>query len=120
MLDTLEYARRGGRLGKASALLGTLLNVKPLLSIVNGEVVPVEKVRSTKRGLERLMQIALGSGPIQELSVVHAMAQDKARELQEMLSSSFPHERIVMAEAGPVLGAHVGPGAVGIAWLNGD
>ncbi len=120
MLDTLEYARRGGRLGKASALLGTLLNVKPLLSIVNGEVVPVEKVRSAKRGLERLVEIAIGSGPIQELSVVHALAREEADELEEMLAGSFPRERIVMAEAGPVLGAHVGPGAVGIAWLVGD
>ncbi len=118
MLDTLEYARRGGRLGKASALLGTLLNVKPLLSIVNGEVVPVEKARSEKRGLERLAEMALGSGRIQELAVMHTVAADKAKGLVEMLGKSFPKERIVIAEAGPVLGAHVGPGAVGIAWVD--
>ncbi len=120
MLDTLEYARRGGRLGKASALLGTLLNVKPLLSIVNGEVVPVEKARSEKRGLERLAQIALGSEPIQELAVMHTIAPDKAARLAEIVGESFPKERIVIAEAGPVLGAHVGPGAVGIAWVSGE
>ncbi len=125
MLDTLEYARRGGRLGKASALLGTLLNVKPLLSIVHGEVVPVENVRSQKRALERLVEIALGSGPIQELSVIHALAPEQALKVREMLAGSFqngsfPKERVVMAEAGPVLGAHVGPGTVGIAWLNRD
>lgn len=119
MLETLEYARRGGRLGKASALLGTLLNVKPLLSIVRGEVVPVENVRSQKRALERLVEIALGSGPIQELSVVHALAPEPALRVMEMLAGSLRKERIVMAEAGPVLGAHVGPGAVGITWLNG-
>ncbi len=119
MLDTLEYARRGGRLGKASALLGTLLNVKPLLSIVHGEVAPVENVRSQKRALERLAEIALGSGPIQELSVMHALAPEQALAVRERLAVSFPKERIVMAEAGPVLGAHVGPGAVGVAWLSG-
>jgi DegV family protein with EDD domain len=124
MLDTLEYARRGGRLGKASALLGTLLNVKPLLSVVHGEVVPVENVRSQKRALERLVEIAMSSGPIQELSVIHALAPEPALKVRQMLADSLPNgslpkERIVMAEAGPVLGAHVGPGTVGIAWLNG-
>ncbi len=118
MLETLEYARRGGRLGKASALLGTLLNVKPLLTIVHGEVVPVENVRSQKHALERLVEIAISSGPIRELSVIHALAPGAARHVQEMLANSFPKERIVMAEAGPVLGAHVGPGTVGIAWLS--
>ncbi len=120
MLDTLEYARRGGRLGKASALLGTLLNVKPLLSVVRGEVVPVENVRSQQRGLERLVEIALDSGPIQHSSVIHALAPERALAVREMLAGAGTKEQIVMAEAGPVLGAHVGPGAVGIAWLNRD
>ncbi|HEX7594196.1 MAG TPA: DegV family protein, partial [Anaerolineae bacterium] len=77
-LDTLEYAQRGGRLGKGQALVGTLLHVKPLISIVNGEVVPVENTRSQKRALERLVEIVLGSGPIQEIAVIHAAGEELA------------------------------------------
>jgi DegV family protein with EDD domain len=119
MLDTLKYAERGGRLGKCAALIGTLLNVKPLLSAARGEIVPVGNVRTQRRGLERLVEIALASGPIQELAVVHARAPDLARSLQKMLAEVLPLKQIVLAETGPVLGAHTGPGAVGIAWVSG-
>ncbi|MBI4788646.1 MAG: DegV family protein [Chloroflexi bacterium] len=119
MLNTLEYAQRGGRLGKGAALVGTLLNVKPLISIVNGEVVPVENVRTQKRALERLIEIVLGSGPIQELSVIHSAAPELAEKVKQQLAATFPEDQILMSETGPVLGTHVGPGAVGIAWLTG-
>jgi len=119
MLDTLEYAKRSGRLGKGAALIGTLLNVKPLLSVNRDEVVPVENVRTQKRAIERLSEIVLASGPIQELAVIHAAAERHAQDLKRLLADTFPEEQIVLAETGPVLGAHVGPGAVGIAWLTG-
>lgn len=119
MLDTLEYAQRGGRLGKGAALVGSLLNVKPLVSAVHSEIVPVENVRTQKRALERLAEIVLASGPIQELAVIHADALNHAQTLQKMLAKTFPLNQIVMSETGPVLGTHTGPGAVGIAWLTG-
>lgn len=119
MLDTLQYAQRGGRLGKGSALVGTLLHVKPLLSVVRGEIVPVENVRTQKRALERLVEIVLTSGPIQELAVIHAEAPEYARKLHALLAQTFPQDHIVMSETGPVLGTHTGPGSVGIAWLTG-
>ncbi len=119
MLDTLEYAQRGGRLGKGKVLVGTLLNVKPLLSVVDGEIMPVENVRTQKRALERLTEIVLASGPIQELAVLHAQAPHHADILLQKLSETFPKEQIITAETGPVLGAHVGPGAAGIAWVSG-
>lgn len=118
MLGTLEYARRGGRLGKGAALIGTLLNVKPIISIERGEVVPVENVRSQKRALERLSQIALASGPPEELAVIHADGEEQAQGVKEALGAVFPIDRIVLTETGPVLGTHVGPGTVGIAWLS--
>ncbi len=118
MLNTLEYAQRGGRLGKGAALVGTLLNVKPLISLRNGEVIPVENVRTQKRALQRLVEIALASGSIAEISVIHAAGEEQAAIVKQSLSASFPAERILMTETGPVLGTHVGPGAVGIAWLN--
>jgi DegV family protein with EDD domain len=119
MLDTLEYAQRGGRLGKGAALVGTLLNVKPLLSAVNGEILPVENVRTQKRAIERLVEIVLGSGPIQELSVIHAEAPGLAKKVRLLLADTFSEEHILMSETGPVLGTHVGPGGVGIAWVSG-
>jgi len=119
MLGTLDFARRGGRLGKGAALFGTLLNVKPLLSALNGEIVPVENVRTQRRALERLVELVIASGPIQELAVVHAHAADLAIEVEETLREMFPTKQILLSETGPVLGAHAGPGAVGIAWMNG-
>lgn len=119
-LGTLEYAQRGGRLGKGAALIGTLLNVKPLISIINGEVVPVENARSQKRALERLVEIVLGSGPIQEISVIHAAGEELAQKVKQLLSKTLPADSIVMSETGPVLGTHVGPNTVGIAWLSGQ
>ncbi len=118
MLDTLEYAQRGGRLGKGAALFGTLLNVKPLIAVTHDEVVPLENVRTQKRALERLVQIALESGTIQEVAVIHAGAEKSACQVMQMLAHSIPEKRIVLTETGPVLGAHAGPGAVGIAWLT--
>ncbi len=119
MLDTLEYAQRSGRLGKASALVGTLLNVKPIVALGDGEVVPVEKVRTPHRALERLTEIVLGSGPIQQVAVMHAAAQDLAVQLKDLLAQRLDEDEILIGETGPVLGTGVGPGAVGIAWVNG-
>lgn len=119
MLDTLEYAQRGGRLGKGAALVGTLLNLKPLLSIVRGEIAPVENVRTKKRALARLVEIVLGSGPIQELAVIHADAEEEANQVRNELANALPNTHILLTETGPVLGTHVGPGAVGVAWLAG-
>lgn len=119
MLDTLEYARRGGRLGKGAALIGDTLHVKPLISLMRGVVEPVEKVRTTNRALERLVEIVLASGPIQELAVLHAAAPEYAIKLRKLLSSTIPEDHIVMSEAGPALGVHTGPGCAGIAWVSG-
>lgn len=119
MLDTLEFAQRGGRLGKGAALAGSLLNVKPILSITEGEVVPVEKTRTQQRALERIVDIAFGSGPIQEISVIHAAAPEQAEHLRQMLSKTLIETDIILAETGPVLSAHTGPGAVGVAWVTG-
>ncbi len=118
MLGTLEYAQRGGRLGKGAALFGTLLNVKPLLSTAHGEIIPLENVRTQRRALERLVELVVNSGPVEELAVVHAHAPELAIEVEESLSKLFPDKQIVLTETGPVLGAHAGPGAVGIAWMS--
>lgn len=119
MLDTLEYAQRSGRLGKGAALVGTLLNVKPIISLVDGEVMPVEKVRTQHRALERLVEIVLASGPIQELAVMHAAGREFATQLKTSFAATLHEENIVIGETGPAIGTHVGPNAVGVAWVNG-
>ncbi len=115
VLDTLEYALKGGRIGKGKALVGTLLRVKPLIQILNGELLPVENVRTMRRATARLVELTAAMAPFAELGIAHADAPDLARELREMLAPFHPVDRILIAEAGPVLGAHAGPGAAGIA-----
>ncbi len=119
MLDTLDYAVRGGRLGKGAAVVGSLLNVKPIISLVSGQVLLVEKIRTQKRAVERIADIVLGSGPIQELAIIHAAAPEIAEQLRQHFAETWFEEQIMVCETGPVIGAHTGPGAVGVAWING-
>jgi DegV family protein with EDD domain len=116
-VDTLEYLRRGGRIGPAQALLGTALAVKPLLTISAGRIVPLEKVRTSSRAIARLADIAVqraGTGPVQ-LAVHHLANLDKAHTLADGLSTRLPQaEQIVLREVGAVIGAHVGPGMLAV------
>jgi DegV family protein with EDD domain len=115
VMDTLEYAEKGGRIGKGRALVGTLLRVKPLLQVLNSELLPIENVRTIRRAIARLVELVGELGPLAEASVVHADASGLAHQVREMLAPIHPVDRIPIAEAGPVLGAHAGPGAVGVA-----
>ena len=119
MLDTLDYAVRGGRLGRGAAVVGSLLNVKPIISLVSGDVLLVEKIRTQKRAVERIADIVLGSGPIQELAIIHAAAPEMAEALRKHFAETWFEEQIMVCETGPVIGAHTGPGAVGVTWING-
>ena len=115
-VDTLEYLRRGGRIGTAAALLATSLSVKPLLQMVEGQLVPMEKVRTTSKAIARLVAAtaaAAGTGPV-DLAVHHLAAADRAARVAEQLHGALPQlEEIQVAELGPVLGAHLGPGVIG-------
>jgi DegV family protein with EDD domain len=112
-VDTLEYLRRGGRIGAAQALLGTALAVKPLLTVSGGRIVPLEKVRTSSRAIARLTDIAVqraGDTPVQ-LAVHHLANLEKAQSLADDLSTRIPQtQEIVLREVGAVIGAHVGPG----------
>jgi DegV family protein with EDD domain len=117
-VDTLEYLRRGGRIGKAAALLGSALSVKPLLQLVDGNVSPMEKVRTTSRALTRLEDLAVelvGTGAA-DVAVQHLANPDRARALaagiQERAGGSVA---VTIGEVGAVVGAHVGPGMIAIA-----
>lgn len=115
MLDTLEYIQKGGRIGKVTALLGTLLKTRPLLQVLDGEVLPLENMRTRRKALQRLSEIAAEMAPFEELAVMHADALTVARELAGMLAPLHPPDRILVSQVGAILGTHAGPGAVGVA-----
>jgi DegV family protein with EDD domain len=117
MLDTLDYAQRSGRLGKAASLVGGVLNVKPLLALTRGEVLPLGVARTQQHALERLVEIVLQRGLGQEMAVVHCYADVLSRRLKQLMMAHLPEQQITIAETGPVSGTHVGPGVVGLAWL---
>ncbi len=117
MLETLEYLRRGGRIGAGAALLGTALAVKPLLYVDGGRIQPLEKVRTAGRAMSRLVEVAVeaaGDVPVQ-LAVHHLAAPDRAAELANRLDESLPlSPGCVVSEVGAVIGAHTGPGMLGV------
>lgn len=127
LLDTLEYLKRGGRIGKAQAWVGTMFHVKPLLQIANARIEPLERVRSRKAGLQRLLELVQhppataglrqGSGPL-HVAVLHARAPDAARYLEDEIRARFNVAELYTAEIGPTIAVHSGPGAVGLAFYR--
>ena len=124
VLETLEYLQRGGRIGKAQAFVGTLLKFKPLLAIMEGEVVPVARVRSRAKALQVVQETLLAQvgqrGPQVRLALTQAVASEEAQVVGDLLAASFETARPFIADLGPVIGVHVGPGTVGVAVYAGD
>jgi len=112
LLDTLEYLRRGGRIGKAKALLGSVLNVKPMLTVKDGVLVPAGQVRTRAKGIDKLFEFVKEATDIQDLAVVYNTTPDEAQALADRLGSVFDSEKIRIARVGPGLGVHGGPGAM--------
>jgi len=112
VFDTLKYLLRSGRLGKAKALLGSMLNVKPLISMRDGELVPAGLARTRSKGIERLFDLAKNALNIQELAIVHSTTPGEASSLRERIGSIFDKRQIHLARLGPALGVHGGPGTL--------
>lgn len=115
VFDTLKYLAKGGRIGKAKSLLGSVLNIKPILTIKDGEFVPVGQVRSRSKGIERLFDFAKDTADIEDLAVVHSTTPDEAKSLAERIGSILSLKQVRIARLGPVLGVHGGPGVLAIA-----
>ncbi|MFF4651920.1 DegV family protein [Streptomyces sp. NPDC001380] len=116
-VDTLEYLRRGGRIGAARALLGSALAVKPLLHLAGGRIEPLEKVRTASRAIARLEELAVERAGEAEVDVAvhHLAAEDRAEPLAERLRGRIPGLRdLYVGEVGAVIGAHVGPGLLAV------
>ncbi len=120
-VDTLEYLRRGGRMGAAAALLGSALAVKPILKVEDGRIGPFEKVRTAAKALSRLEELAVEAADDAEVdvAVAHLASPDRAAELAERLADRLEKglgdREVWLGEIGAVLGAHVGPGMVAVA-----
>jgi DegV family protein with EDD domain len=116
-VDTLEHLRRGGRVGAAQALLGTALSVKPILTVAEGSIVLKEKVRTSSRALARLEALAAEAAdeyPV-DIAIHHLAAEGRAEALAARLKDRLPLlNRLYVSELGATIGAHVGPGVLGV------
>ncbi len=115
-VDTLEYLRRGGRIGTAAALFATSLSVKPLLQMVEGQIVALEKVRTPTRALARLVALTVEAAGRDQVDVAvhHLAAEARAKMVADQLRTELPLlGELSVGELGPVLGAHLGPGVIG-------
>ena len=118
VLDTLEYLRRGGRIGGARAMVGTLLNVKPMLEIKGGQVEQLEQPRSRAKALARLMEVLeerSGGKPL-HLAVLHANARAEAEQIGKQIRARYECKEFYITEIGPAIGVHSGPNALGLAF----
>jgi DegV family protein with EDD domain len=116
--DTLEYLRRGGRIGKAQAFFGSLLKVNPILTIKDGEVYPAARERSRAKAVDYLVNFAAGYTHIEEMAVEDATTPDEADGLVARLGAKYPKEDIYRSKVSPVIGAHVGPRVLSVIVLG--
>jgi DegV family protein with EDD domain len=121
LLDTLKYVLLGGRIGKAKALLGTLFNIKPVLSLRDGEVIPIGQVRSRNKGIERLFEFVRTGTNVSTLSVVYNTTPDEANILADRIAREkiISRDKIIISRIGPLLGVHLGPGSIVVTYLEG-
>ncbi len=120
MMDTLEYLRRGGRIGRARAFMGAVLRVKPLLSLRDGEVYPEERLRTKRHAMERLFQLATSYPNVEEIAVAYSTNPQDADDFRRRLGEVLPDVNILVSRVGPVIGTHAGPGALAFGVLEGE
>jgi len=118
LLDTLKFLEMGGRIGRASAMLGSVLDVKPILGVTDGHVAALDRVRTRSRAIPRLVELLRRDLPVERLAVMHAQAPEAAEAIRVQLGKELPDVSVETGEIGAVLGTHVGPGAVGLAYIK--
>jgi DegV family protein with EDD domain len=116
VIDTLENLRKGGRIGGAQALLGSVLSIKPVIQVLDGVVEQESKQRTRGKALRYLADKVRNAGPISRLAAFGADAPDM-HEFLTMLDGIHPTDKVLLGDVGPVIGTHTGPGAIGVAWL---
>jgi len=116
-VDTLEYLRKGGRIGGATAFLGSALSIKPVLYVKDGRIEPLERTRTKKRAIERVLELMaerVGTSDNVHAAILHCSVPDEAQALAEQVKARFRCAELLVAEAGPVIGTHAGPGTLGV------
>jgi len=118
--DTLKFLERGGRIGRARSLLGTLLRVKPIVAVRDGEVVPLEQVRTHRRLISRMVELVQAQGPLDELAIEYSNDPEPAHAVREQLLTTelLPAEQIRIVQTGSVVGTHIGPNGIGVLGLR--
>lgn len=117
----LDYLARGGRVSKASAFLGGLLNIKPLLNVEDGKLVPIEKIRGKKKLLKRIIEVMSERGvhlDQQTIGISHADDAETAAEVKKLMEEAFGAQDVLITDIGAVIGSHTGPGTIAIFFLN--
>ena len=117
--DTLEYLERGGRIRKAQAILGGMLNIKPLLIFEDGDLVALEKVRTRAKAVEKLVEFIVEFTHIERMVILHSTTPDDVNLLIEQINLALPNLEMKVELYGPTLGAHLGPGALGVVVYEG-
>ncbi|MCZ2257270.1 DegV family protein [Sporosarcina sp. G11-34] len=120
MVDDLAHLQRGGRLSSAQALIGGMLQIKPILHFEEKVIVPFEKVRTRKRAMQRIVNMLEEDAARMELDVaiIHGNCLDRAEALQAELSAKLPNVNFTISHFGPVIGTHLGEGAMGLGWVK--
>src|SRR3989440_6259362 len=119
LLDTLRYLEMGGRLSRAQAMIGTMLDLKPLLLVSeNAEIKPVDRVRTRSRAIQRMIEFVRGEQPLERLAVMHAQAGDEAESIAKTLRPEFAGLEVPIGQIGCVLGTHTGPKALGLVYIK--
>jgi len=118
LLDTLRYLEMGGRLNRAQAMIGTMLDLKPLLLVADREIKPVDRVRTRSRAMGRMVEFFKNEGPVEHVAVMHAQAPEDAARIAAELREESPSREVTVGQIGCVLGTHTGPKALGIVYIK--
>jgi DegV family protein with EDD domain len=118
LLDTLRYLEMGGRVSRAQALLGTMLDLKPLLLVADREIKPVERARTRSRAITRMVEYFSSELPVEHVAVVHAQAREEADAIAAGLRAKLPELEVPIGQIGCVLGTHTGPKALGLVYIK--
>ena len=122
LVDTLEFLHRGGRIGGAQRFLGTALNLKPILEVVDGMLEPVERVRTKSKAMARVvevMQERIGDRSPVRVASIHANAPEEAKKLKALVDEAISPKESVITDVSPAVGTHTGPGTLGLAYMAG-
>lgn len=121
MVDDLSHLQRGGRLSSAQAIIGSLLQVKPLLHFEDKVIVPFEKIRTRKKAMKKIADLLgddAASGAHYQAAIIHANREEEAREWKSELEILYPNVEFMISYFGPVIGTHLGEGAMGLGWMK--